>query len=191
MLPRSSHLRRAARQRGAALFVALVVLVALALSALALLRSTDVAGLLAGNLSFKESALNATDLGYQQAQSLFPTSATTADSPANCFSSTQLDVDSRGVPSLLNATSTFDSTYTACKLTVSGTGEVVRFFTDRLCARTSVALVTDCSLAHKLPPGAWVGGSAAIPTAGSTFRVTVRVDGPRGTTAYTQFIGRQ
>ena len=54
-------------QRGVILFVALIVMVIMSLAAIALVRSVDTANLVAGNQSFKQSALNATDLGVQAA----------------------------------------------------------------------------------------------------------------------------
>lgn len=56
-----------ARQRGVVLFFALVALVAMSLAAVALIRSVDTSTLIAGNLSFKQSATNSGDNGIEAA----------------------------------------------------------------------------------------------------------------------------
>lgn len=57
-------------QRGVTLFIALIVLVVLALAGTAMMRSTDAANVIAGNLGFKKAALHATDQGVQRAGAL-------------------------------------------------------------------------------------------------------------------------
>jgi len=61
------------RQKGAALFVALVALLAMTFAGLALLRSMDSAGLIAGNFSFRQAALSAADMGLEGALSALET----------------------------------------------------------------------------------------------------------------------
>lgn len=55
------------RQRGAALIVALIMLVALMMGALAMVRSIDTGTLIAGNLAFKQSAVQSGDAGTEAA----------------------------------------------------------------------------------------------------------------------------
>ena len=52
-------------QRGAVLFIALIVLVAMSLAGLALMRGVDTGTLIASNLAFKQSATAAGDLGIE------------------------------------------------------------------------------------------------------------------------------
>jgi type IV pilus assembly protein PilX len=54
-------------ERGVVLLVALIILVALTLAGVALIRSVDTANIIAGNLSFRESAVHAGELGTQTA----------------------------------------------------------------------------------------------------------------------------
>ena len=56
------------RQRGATLIIALIILVAMSLAGIAIMRSMDTSAILAGNISFKESATNAADQGLQGGQ---------------------------------------------------------------------------------------------------------------------------
>ena len=51
------HVSIAYRQRGAVLLIALVVLIAMTLSALALIRSVNTTNLVSGNLAFRESSV--------------------------------------------------------------------------------------------------------------------------------------
>lgn len=55
------------RQGGAALFIALIALLAMTFAGLALIRSMDTAGLIAGNFSFRQAALSVSDLGLEGA----------------------------------------------------------------------------------------------------------------------------
>ena len=56
-----------APQRGAALFIALISLLALTFTGLALVRAMDAAGLIAGNFSFRQAALSVADIGLEGA----------------------------------------------------------------------------------------------------------------------------
>jgi Tfp pilus assembly protein PilX len=61
------HVTFHAGQRGVVLFIALIVLVAMTLAAIALVRSVDTSTVVAGNLAFKESTIQAADQGTDQA----------------------------------------------------------------------------------------------------------------------------
>lgn len=52
-------------QRGAVLLIALIVLVAMTLAGIAMMRSVDTATVVAGNIAFKQSSVNAADQGLQ------------------------------------------------------------------------------------------------------------------------------
>lgn len=52
-------------QRGTMLIIALIVLVAMTLAGIATMRSVDTATVMAGNIAFRQSALNAADQGIQ------------------------------------------------------------------------------------------------------------------------------
>lgn len=57
----------AARQRGVILIITLIVLIAMTLAAIALVRSVDTGGVVAGNMAFKQGATQAGDAGAQTA----------------------------------------------------------------------------------------------------------------------------
>jgi type IV pilus assembly protein PilX len=54
-------------ERGATLLLTLIVLTAMLFSTIALMRSTKVASLVSGNLAFKDAAMHAADIGFNQA----------------------------------------------------------------------------------------------------------------------------
>ena len=54
-------------QRGVVLVISLIVLVALTLAGIALVRSTDTANVIAGNMAFRMGALQAVDTGVETA----------------------------------------------------------------------------------------------------------------------------
>lgn len=55
------------RQRGTALFVALIMLVAMSIAAVSLVRSVDTTVVISGNLAFQQAALQAADFGIEAA----------------------------------------------------------------------------------------------------------------------------
>ena len=59
------------RQQGVILFVALIVLVAMSLTGIALMRSVDTNLLVAGNLAFRQGATAASDWGVEAARAFF------------------------------------------------------------------------------------------------------------------------
>ncbi len=66
-LASNSSLRSRAGQRGVALLITLIVLVAITLAAIAMIRSVDTGNVIAGNLSFRQAATNSGDLGIEAA----------------------------------------------------------------------------------------------------------------------------
>jgi Tfp pilus assembly protein PilX len=55
--PFGAHASLPSRIRGAVLFIALIVLVAMTLAGIAIMRSVDTATLIAGNLAFKQGTV--------------------------------------------------------------------------------------------------------------------------------------
>src|SRR4051812_44344510 len=55
------------QQRGVVLFIALIVLVAMTLAAIALVRAVDTSTQVAGNIGFKQSTVQSSDMGGEQA----------------------------------------------------------------------------------------------------------------------------
>ena len=201
-------------QHGVVLLIVLLVLVVMALAAGALVRSVDVANLAAGNLSFKQGALSATDIGVEAAIAKFRTGGplassltTEADVAAQAYFATIQATDSRGVPTALLSTGTFDAahagncfwanptwgiTLKACTATpdASDLGQV-RYLVDRQC---TVAGPYNDSVCNYIGQTGATGGSDDTTHTGvenaPVYRVTVRVDGPKNTVSFSQVILR-
>lgn len=185
------------RQRGVVLFMALVVLVALTLSGVALMRSVDTSVVIAGNLAFKQTTIQAGDRGMAQAtQWLVANSAGTTlqnTSPGNGYSSARpaLEPD-------WNDMTAWASSIVLNAGAADAAGNVVRYVVHRMCTEPETAyngknggVDNQCALAYPLSSAA-LGGSVStgapvfegIPNL--YYRVTTRVDGPRNTVSVVQ-----
>jgi len=156
------------KQRGAVLFIALIMLVAMSLAGIAMVRSVDTTVVIAGNMAFKQGTLMATDVGVEAASQVVKTkflADTTQTSDAAQNYTANYD-PALGVPAQLTA-----STANALA-NVSATGNTVRYWTERMCLATGPVTVTGCIREE--------GRDEPY------FRVTTRVEGPRGTVSITQ-----
>jgi len=189
MTARTRLQKRPPRQRGAVLFVSMVVLVALGIAAMALLRSTDVAALISGNLAFKRSTLNTSDLGvqagYDYVKNSVPSDLQTP--PNGCYSASQVDVDAGGIPNLLANTSTFTTAHPDCVQTAAN-GEKFYFYVERLCPQDNVAAYEDKCTAVRVVGSGIDTSKSPLTNVPPLYRTTIRVDGPRGTTSYSQVV---
>lgn len=187
----------ALRQRGASLLIALIALVALSLGAMALIRSVDTGNVIAGNLAFRQSALQTTDVGIEKAFADLNTIVTTsleANWPASCtggackYYTLRQAVDSRGIPTTINWTLVESQT-------VNGSYKV-QYVIDRLCGNPDdppTLPITDISLhcyATEQTGGASkkIGSEIFTSSQQVYFRATVRVQGPRNTLSMAQAI---
>jgi Tfp pilus assembly protein PilX len=156
-------------QRGMTLIIALIMLVAMTLSGIALVRSVDTTAVIAGNMAFKQGTLMATDVGVEAASQVLiglvdNAGTTDNDAPAQNYSASY-DPE-LAVPTQLTAA-------TANPINnIQNTGNTARFWMERMCLATGPATATNCILEP---------GSTSL-----YYRVTTRVDGPRGTVAITQ-----
>lgn len=199
-------------QRGVVLFIALIVIVAMALAGLALVRSIDTNVIVAGNIAFKQAATNAADQGVEAARTwLMANKATLSDDQVTSgssayYSNWQNTTDLTGNDP---AKSDFNWNANALQVTADdGAGNRVRYVIHRLCqdSNTTTASTSCVKVASTSGGGAsssgdysgrrgYEGGSGAGGGGGGTlslnngivyYRITVRVDGPRNTTSYVQ-----
>ncbi|MBK9703045.1 MAG: hypothetical protein IPO75_06050 [Betaproteobacteria bacterium] len=103
---------RARRQRGVVMFVALIVLVAMALAALALIRSVDTTTAVVGNLGFRQASVLPANAAVEEAVAALFEKNTIADKakhlPAqNYYATKQAGEDSRGIPGQLQKKANF------------------------------------------------------------------------------------
>ena len=201
------------RQRGFIVYIALIALLILSLAALALLRSSDTAGVIAGNLAFKQAATGAADTGAERAFNELPALASADVDVPNKYYRFMQEVDEHGVPNAINWSSV------PCWGTAGGSNPVscsdaasyrVQYVIDRLCTSAPVPGDPAGVLAGKCVSGQpfstagsagpdnsshaqtthVFGGVAPVASTRPTihYRVTVRVQGPRNTNSTVQTV---
>jgi len=205
-LPRARF--AAGSQQGMVLFIALIVLVAMTLAGLALVRSVDTANVIAGNLAFKQSTLQAGDLGVEAAVTALPTiiagsvdtdltPASSSTNPNYWYYASRRETDANGVPTqkqagAAGAAVAIDWSQLPIATTTAGGSVQVRMVIDRLC--NGPPPVTD--LLANCFAEAGTGGSGSKKAGTSIFtatptvyyRLTARVTGPRNTVSMVQAI---
>jgi Tfp pilus assembly protein PilX len=179
-------------QRGAVMFVALVVLVLMTLAGLAMLRQMGGGMSIAGNLAFKQSATAVADLGTEAGRAWIMDPANAAllksDSTANGYYSSW----KTGVDSMDMAEPSKFAWVAAPSLNDTATGSTVRYLVHRLCEVPDLDAndpAQRCSA--RSTSGGSKGGASPAAFPGATqpyFRITTRVDGPRNTVSYIQVI---
>lgn len=190
-LRRSPPARRRSAQGGATLLIALITLVAMALVAVAMYRSVDVATLQSGNVALMADQNNKADLCVRRAVTWLsdPTSGlslnSTADNAAFNYRATQFppsQLDARyGLPSAMLSNSTSNSWMgSAPDITVPGDSSTrVNCVIERMCTQAGVPQTTFCQM-PPVQPSTTGGNADATVTTYPAIRVTTRVDGPRG-----------
>jgi Tfp pilus assembly protein PilX len=174
-----------ARQRGVVLFVALIVLVAMTLTGIAIMRSVDTGNLVAGNAAFKQSTKHTADLGIDDAYGWIRANRTTGklngDDPAEAYYAVASDPKDWSD----------DAVWADAKVVADdGSGNRVSYIIHRLCDAAGDWQGASCARVQK--KGADAGNSMGFFGAqfkGTTvvyFRVTVRVDGARDTMSIVQ-----
>jgi hypothetical protein len=188
----SAHASIHARQRGAVLFIALIVLVAMSLAGIALIRGVDTANLIAGNLAFKQNATHGGDWGVEQARAwlqLQPAATLYDNVPGRYAAAMQTGLDYTGTdPSAPD----FDWDANSFDAGPDPASNQVHYVIHRMCelagnpgsvncVRTSLGGTTGGTQG-----GATYGGAALPSTSQIYYRITVRVTGPRNTVSYVQ-----
>jgi type IV pilus assembly protein PilX len=170
---------RARRQRGATLIIVLIVLAVMLVGSLAMLRSSEVSGLVAGNVSFKEAATQATDIGISDAAKTLDAMVNTDTDVANVYYATRQPEDSDGLPTTIN--------WSAVAAAAVGNYSV-QHVVDRLCQSTPVTdPVGQCMVRDADSPGSNKAGALAYKNPATVYyRITVRVTGPKSASAYVQ-----
>lgn len=200
----------AVKQHGVVLFLALIALLVMSLAAVALIRSVDTNTLIAGNLSFKQSAIVSSDAGTEAAiarlkvvrdANVGKNVITDATHP---FNKTDLATEpgyySSADPTLnltAAATWTGNNMVTLAADANDPSGNTVQYIVQRMCRVPNVRLQdADCLFSAsskdnngqgiKLPKNICDG--PGCPSAGQTpqVRITVKVAGPRNTLSYMQ-----
>jgi Tfp pilus assembly protein PilX len=177
------------RARGVVAIVALVAILVMALASAALLRSVGTAAAVAGNLGFMQAALAAADGAVEHAVATLFELRAVAD-PANddashsYFASRQAAENARGVPQALQAVANYPS---GAPILDAGNGNSVRYVIERMCISPGAATAENCNLTPIVEPplAAADGDDDDVPLV-PVFRVSIRVDGPRGAAQFVQ-----
>lgn len=197
---------RAARraQRGVVLFIALIVLVAMSLAGIALIRSVDTGQVIAGNLAFRQAAMHVGDVGIEAARSWLLSQASTTlydDNPGVSNGTGYYATWADTLDLLGNKTATTSDDFnwgSAINVTSPAppAGYTASYVIHRLCKQTGDPASITCvklqgvaSSSESGTKGAAAFGQMAIAVPSiTTYRVTVRVVGPRNAVSYVQAI---
>jgi Tfp pilus assembly protein PilX len=197
-----------ARQGGMALFIALIALVTMTLSAIALMRSVDTTNLVAGNLAFKQGATLAGDAGIEAGRTLLigwygSTTLDTNNTAEGYYATDQstLDITGRKTPTNPADNVDWDGTNSSAAvkakiLPEDSAGNRVSYVVHRLC--TQALTINDpnnsCLTEQQSTSAGSTKGGAGYgqkPLSGKLqvyYRVTARIAGPRNSTSYVQAI---
>lgn len=176
-------------ERGAVMFVAIIVLLIMTVAGVALMRQMRGDLSIAGNLAFKQGATAAADRGTEAARAwLMPLSPAALQNDAasdGYFSSYSADVEPAKLP--------WDKAKLAA---LDDAGNRVDYLIHRLCSLSGKAVDDagqECVTTPEITDGmsnkaleAYPG--AAAPEERPHFRVTTRVQGPRNTLSYVQVV---
>jgi len=206
--------RPPARQGGFSLIVALVALAIMGLAAVSLMRTVSTTALVSGNLAFEQAAVTSADRGVEaainwlennsgQASSSSATACAVTDGStvlacnqkARGYMAVRLDPDPTDLPTWAKV---WDSLVSNGAVPVAqpkdGADNTASYLIQRMCnAIGDASSVYGCS---STPSSAYCGGSKSLDSnagagllscpSATYYRITVRVAGPRGTTAYIQ-----
>ncbi|WP_371323640.1 hypothetical protein VX159_14760 [Dechloromonas sp. ZY10] len=181
-------------QRGVALMVAMIALVVMALAGVALLRAVDTNALVAGNLAFRQSAVNAGDSGVESARTWLGANSAglEQDLAASGYYASRMNVggvDGKGIDLTgSRTTSTADDVkwvnadgstqpgqYTPfCVAAKDEGGNKICYVIHRLCDQTGPLADAGCSSTYSATSG---GGSAGTLQQGSTYQKTIVGEG--------------
>jgi hypothetical protein len=182
-------------QRGAVLFITLIMLVAMTLAAIALMRSVDTATLIAGNLAFSKSAAYSGNTAIETAITWLANNNvgnTLGNSVDHQYVAHQQDPDFATQETWdhfwINTLKPANPNYIV-SLGTDGAGNKAFYIIHRLCDHDDSAPPVNCV---PPPPTDGTGGSmgaGAVALKLSTqryYRITVRVEGPKNTVSYVQ-----
>jgi len=200
MRPTATTLRRA--QRGAVLFISLIVLVAMSLAGLAMMRGVDTGAQIANNLAFKQGATMAGDSGVEAARTWLlnnPGATLYNDQPGVANGVGYFGTWQQGLGFTngdADTTNNFDWTNRAVALAADVAGNQASYVIHRMCDATGNPASINCirvtnatGSTSSSSKGAAAFGSYAISSPSQAFfRITVRVIGPRNTVSYVQAV---
>ena len=176
----------ARRQQGMVLLVAVIVLALMFMASLGVMRAADTGNVIAGNYSFQQAALQASDRALTDALNtlagLTPGAAAN-NNVANRYYATKQVLDARGVPTALGNWSAItcvdpDGVNVAACATDAGNYRI-QYVIERMCvSNPDMADINDIRAKCEYEASATALSAASI---GIHYRVLIRVRGPRNT----------
>lgn len=167
-------------QKGASLIIVLVMLTVLLLGALSMARLNETSTLIAGNIAFKGSAIQASEVGISEAFSALTAITNEEQNQGHWYFPTILGDDASGLPSSVDWTQS-----SALKV---GPFDV-HYIVERQCTGTAPVLDINAQCVIKRIPttASAKAGLEALDTAASKqYRITVFVSGPKNTNTFVQ-----
>ena len=191
------------KQSGVVLFIAMIALVVMSLAAVALIRSVDTNNLIAGNLSYKQTAAASSSFGVESMANQLGIKLLTyseASDPTNGYYAVCTTYSTAGTCDGKNLTATANwvpgttsrlATGSGVTAGVDTYGNTVQYIVERMCRAVGNAMTNPCLISSSVldtssksipngPKGPSNHFNAAI------YRVTVRVAGPKNTLSYIQ-----
>ncbi len=180
------------QEQGFVLISTLFALVLLMLAATAMLRSSDISAMLAGNLSFQRDLTNQAERGFAAARKLMASGDLAAETTRESnlakgnYAAARLTTNASGIPKVLTSESSYkEAGYSVAD--ISENGVTVRFVIDRQCLATGAFNEASCETSAGSSDAS---GSSWLRKPGAEkrplYRVSVRVTGPRNTQAFFQ-----
>jgi len=176
-----------AKQRGVALFVALVAMLVLTLAGLALVRSVDTGGQVAGNVAFRTASIVAANYAIEEAvynlyKAPTPIIVNNDDTAKHYYSTLQANELTDGTPEALSGPYP-PTKYSMSVWTDPTTNVEVRYVIERVCtadAKDKAPTIGTCDLLPpKVSPAGTDNETKRIPLPVIPhYRVTTRVDVP-------------
>lgn len=205
-LVRSRTIPTRARQQGITLLISLIVLVIMTLAGIQLMRSVDTTNIIAGNLAFQQAATHSGDGGIEAAIQWLETQNNTGS--ANLYNDQNTALNCNGYssnytpatePPLAGATwDTWWNALSTCKivtLAADSAGNVASYTIQRMCSQANSPNTTSTTQFCSSSPILILASDNSSQTAGAQhlihngqiyYRVTSRINGPRGTKSYVQ-----
>jgi type IV pilus assembly protein PilX len=173
-------------QRGAVLFVVLMVLSLLLLAGLGVMRSVDTSNVIAGNYSFQQAAVQASDRAVTDALNGLASIVVAGGGNANVanryYQLRQTTLDSRGFPTAVNwsnvaCANEIGQSISNCDASVGNYR--VQYVIERLCSsQPTLSDVTSLRANCEYEAAATATTAAAVAL---RYRILIRVRGPRST----------
>ena len=170
------------RQRGVSLLLVLVVLGVLLLAAAALLRNTETAALIAGNITFKQAALQAADIAVNQAVADLTSRTDLETTVPGVYVATRLATDGNGLPQGFDWSTVHSQSVGTLRL---------QWVVDRLCVPPLPVTnpIAQCQINAVATTGSNKVGSPDYRSATTYFyRVTVQARGPKNAESFVQSV---